>query len=136
VTPAYACIGDCDGSGEVAIGEMILAVGIVLGTEPLESCPAADGEDNGLVEVDDLLTIAGNALDGCHAEKELNTNRLHVSMPSFPIEETRICSVPIPIVVPRPVASDETGFGAIRMSVQSAERRDYDRVILVCEASH
>jgi hypothetical protein len=54
-------------------------------------------------------------------------------LPSFPITNTRICSVPIPVVVTRPSDSNEAGFGAIRMSVQSATRRDYDRVILVCE---
>jgi len=134
VTAANVCVGDCDGNGAVTVGEIILAVGVALGAEPLESCPVADAEDNGLVEASDLVTIVGNLLDGCRKQKDLNATRFINSLPSFPIAGTRICSVPIPLVVQRPAGGSETGFGTVRMSVQSDSQRDYDRVILVCEA--
>ena len=33
-----ACVGDCDGSNDVTVGEIIKIVNIALGTGPLESC--------------------------------------------------------------------------------------------------
>ena len=33
-----ACVGDCDGSGDVTVSEIILMVNIALGTASVESC--------------------------------------------------------------------------------------------------
>jgi hypothetical protein len=133
VTSALVCAGDCDGNGVVFVDELINAVGIALGAQPLSTCPAADADGNGLVEASDLVKIVGNGLDGCHAMKDLNAYVLEDLLPSFPIVGTRICSVPIPIVVMRPPGVGARGLGAVRMSVRSATRRDYDRIVLICE---
>jgi hypothetical protein len=133
VTSALVCAGDCDGDLAVSVDELIGAVGIALGTQPLSTCPAADVDGNGLVEASDLVAIVGNGLVGCHAMKDLNAYTFADLLPSFPIAGTRICSVPLPIVVMRPPGSEARGLGAVRMNVRSESRRDYDRIVLICE---
>ena len=133
LSPALVCVGDCDGSGVVSVDEVIRAVGIALGTEPLATCPVADAEGNGIVEANDLVTIVGNAMDGCDVMRDLNALTLVDLLPSFPIVGTRICSVPIPVLVMRPRWTSTRGIGSVRMSVYSPIRRDYDRIILICE---
>jgi len=133
VTPAYVCVGDCDGNGAVSIDETIYGVGVALGTRSLASCPAADGGGDGLVEANDLVAIVANALGGCETQKDLNSGAFIDSLPSFPIDGASICSVPVPIVVTRPGGDDTSGFATIRVSVQSEARRDYDRVTLICQ---
>jgi hypothetical protein len=133
LSPALVCVGDCDGSGTVSVDEVIRAVAIALGTEPLATCPVADSEGNGIVEANDLVTIVGNATGGCDAMRDLNAFTLVDLLPSFPIVGERICSVPIPVLVMRPPSDETPGIGSLRMSVRSATRRDYDRIMLICE---
>ncbi len=65
-TPAAVpCVGDCDGSCNVEINELITGVNIALGTLPLASCPAFDPSGNGGVEINELITAVNNALNGC-----------------------------------------------------------------------
>lgn len=59
------CTGDCDGSGDVTVDELITGVSIALGTAALESCPAFDLVDDGAVTVDEILTAVNAALIGC-----------------------------------------------------------------------
>jgi cysteine-rich repeat protein len=59
------CVGDCDDSGDVSIEELVLAVSIVLGDSPLESCGAADADGDGEVFVDEVIAAVANSLDGC-----------------------------------------------------------------------
>jgi hypothetical protein len=61
------CIGDCDGSGTVAIDELVRAVNIALGTQPVANCLPADRDRNGRVTVDELVAAVSNALRGCAA---------------------------------------------------------------------
>jgi len=133
VTSALVCAGDCDGSGVVSVDELIGAINIALGAQALSTCPVADADGNGLVDASDLVAIVGNGLNGCRAMKDLNAYIFVDLLPTFPIAGTRMCSVPLPIVVMRPPGSGERGLGAVRMDVRSATRRDYDRVELVCE---
>jgi hypothetical protein len=59
------CPGDCDGGEAVSINELILAVGISLGSSPTSTCPAADRDRSGTVSIDELIAAVGRALNGC-----------------------------------------------------------------------
>jgi hypothetical protein len=60
-----ACLGDCDGDGQVTVDELIRGVSIGLGTIDLVTCPAADRNGSGEVTIDELIAALNNALDGC-----------------------------------------------------------------------
>jgi hypothetical protein len=59
------CIGDCDGDVRVTISELGRAVSIALGRAPIASCPSADGNDDLIVGVGELIVSVQNALLGC-----------------------------------------------------------------------
>lgn len=63
--PSIACVGDCDGNGEVTVDELIRGVNIALGNLPLEDCESFDADGSGDVTVDELITAVNNALSGC-----------------------------------------------------------------------
>ena len=62
--PAQSCIGDCDGDGAVQINELVLGVGIALGTSELSACPNLD-DGHGMVPIDRLVLAVNNALCSC-----------------------------------------------------------------------
>lgn len=62
---AAFCAADCDGSGAVAVDELVAAVGAALGQQG--ACAAADRNGDGEVTVDELLRGVRVALDGCSA---------------------------------------------------------------------
>ena len=64
-SPAVACIGDCDGRGQVTVDELIKGVNIGLGDQPLEQCSYFDRDLSNEVTVDELLTGIDAALNGC-----------------------------------------------------------------------
>lgn len=59
------CVGDCNGNGSVAIGELILGVNVSLGRADVDACASLDRDGDGLVSVADLVTAVRHALDGC-----------------------------------------------------------------------
>lgn len=59
------CVGDCNGSGEVTVSELIAGVSIALGSAPLSTCPAFDCTGSGQVEVSCLVAAVNAALGGC-----------------------------------------------------------------------
>lgn len=59
------CIGDCDGSGEVTVDEILVLVTIALGEDGASRCPAGDADGDGSVTVDEILAAVSNALEGC-----------------------------------------------------------------------
>ncbi len=63
VTPP--CTGDCDGSGSVAVNELVLGVNIALDSAALALCPSFDADRNERVEIPELIQAVGNALTGC-----------------------------------------------------------------------
>jgi hypothetical protein len=63
--PTPACVGDCNGDGEVSIGELIIGVNISLGTQPLSMCEAFDADGDGEVGINELIQAVNNALEGC-----------------------------------------------------------------------
>jgi len=64
-TPSGPCTGDCDGSGAVAINEVVLAANIALGNTTLAVCPAADPGGDGSIDIGDLVQCVSSSLRGC-----------------------------------------------------------------------
>jgi cysteine-rich repeat protein len=62
--PASALTGDCNGTGEVEIADLVTAINVALGETPLETCRAGDADADGIISVDELLTAVLRALDG------------------------------------------------------------------------
>ena len=62
--PALAVVGDCNGTGEVEITDLVTAINVALGETPLETCRAGDTDADGIVSVDEILTAVLNALNG------------------------------------------------------------------------
>lgn len=66
--PAAPCAGDCDGSGEVNVDELVRGVNIALGDELLVSCAGLDRDGNGVVTIDEVIGAIDAALFGCAHE--------------------------------------------------------------------
>jgi len=60
-----ACVGDCDGSGDVGVNEIITLVNIALGTQPLSVCMPGDEDNDGVINIPEIITAVNNALNGC-----------------------------------------------------------------------
>jgi DNA-binding beta-propeller fold protein YncE len=63
--PPGNCVGDCNGNGEVAIGELVTGINIASDILPLEACPSFDASDDGLVTIDEIMTGVNDGLYGC-----------------------------------------------------------------------
>jgi hypothetical protein len=59
------CLGDYDDSGVVTIDELLLAVDILLGHQPLANHPGLDENRNRTLEVGEVIHAIRNALLGC-----------------------------------------------------------------------
>lgn len=59
------CVGDCDGSGDVTVNEIVSGVNIALGNSDLALCPTLDANQDGLVTVNELLQAVNAAVNGC-----------------------------------------------------------------------
>jgi len=72
ITPAPhpPCAGDCDGSGEVTVEDLVLGVGISLGRQSVAACPAFDADMDGVVTINELIAAVNAALHGCAAAVE------------------------------------------------------------------
>ena len=64
--------------------------------------------------------------------ERVNVDNLRQALPAFPLQGSNVCSVAFPFVVPRGPGADRHGVGAIRFAVETATRRDFDRVALMC----
>ena len=51
----------------VSVSELVEGVGIALQLQPVSGCMAFDGNGDGTVAVNELVTAVGNALHGCGA---------------------------------------------------------------------
>ncbi len=63
--PVLGCPGDCNEDGRVAINELIIGVGIALGSNQLSSCLPMDANDDGRVLVNELILAVNAALRTC-----------------------------------------------------------------------
>jgi hypothetical protein len=61
------CVGDCDGSGDVTINELLLMVNIALDNAETAVCPRGDRNHDGTITVDEILAAVNVALNGCPA---------------------------------------------------------------------
>jgi cysteine-rich repeat protein len=59
------CTGDCDGSGDVVVSELIRGVNIALGLRPTDDCRAMDADGDGNVTISELIAAVRATLDGC-----------------------------------------------------------------------
>jgi uncharacterized repeat protein (TIGR01451 family) len=62
-----SCVGDCNRNGAIAINELVLGVGIALGTQPLARCEAFDRNQDDEVGVFELIEGVNNTRRGCPA---------------------------------------------------------------------
>jgi len=65
LTPTPACAGDCNGSGEVSVPEIVTLVNALLGTADPASCPAGDRNHDGRITVNEVVAAVIAALVGC-----------------------------------------------------------------------
>jgi len=70
VATAQPCPGDCDTSGDVTIEEIAAAVDIGLAGSVLGRCLAADGDNDGVVSVDDLVRTVDRGAGGCARQQQ------------------------------------------------------------------
>jgi hypothetical protein len=59
------CLGDCDDSGTVTVGELVTGVNIALGAGALASCQALDADGDEQVAIAELIRAVGYLLEGC-----------------------------------------------------------------------
>jgi len=65
------CSGDCDGGGDVDVGELMHCIKGYLGrpicdpAEPQHSCPVADANNNGAISFGEISGCANRFLNGC-----------------------------------------------------------------------
>jgi hypothetical protein len=59
------CIGDCDGSSEVTVNELLILVNIALGSAPATACTTGDVNGDGQITINEILAAVNNTLDGC-----------------------------------------------------------------------
>jgi hypothetical protein len=78
-------VGDCDGSGDVTVDEIITMVNIALGKEDVASCGAGDANGDGEITVDEILQATTNALQGC-GPAELGVRRFLLSPDESPFD--------------------------------------------------
>lgn len=64
---APTCAGDCNGSNDVTVDELIVMVNVALGSAQLTICTAADSNRDAQVTVDEILAAVSVALRGCLA---------------------------------------------------------------------
>jgi hypothetical protein len=60
-----ACVGDCDGNGQVSVDEILTMVNIALGNANVADCRVGDVNHDQHIAVDEILTAVSNALNGC-----------------------------------------------------------------------
>lgn len=59
------CTGDCDGSGEVTIDEIVTLVNIALESAAASSCAAGDRDSDGSIAIDEIIAAVNAALSAC-----------------------------------------------------------------------
>jgi hypothetical protein len=65
VSGGGGCVGDCNGTGDVVVNELIIGVNIALGNAPVANCSTFDANSDGMVTINELILGVNNALNGC-----------------------------------------------------------------------
>jgi hypothetical protein len=69
--------GDCDGTMDVAINELVLCVRITLGSQPVAGCRPCDRNGNARIEINELIQAVNAALSPCSPAAGLRTADEH-----------------------------------------------------------
>jgi len=64
-TRTPACLGDCNGDGQVTVDEILMMVNIALGNSSVLDCVPGDQSGNGTITVDEILLAVNKAMSGC-----------------------------------------------------------------------
>lgn len=59
------CPGDCNADGQVSLDELIAAIGISLGADPVTECSAVDSDNDAHVQIDEIVSAVTSALRNC-----------------------------------------------------------------------
>jgi len=62
---AQSCAGDCDGDGRISFVELIAQTRVVLGEVAAPVCAAMDHNADGILTIEDLISVRSDALCGC-----------------------------------------------------------------------
>ena len=113
-TASAACVGDCDGNGEVTVDELIRGVNIALGNTGLNTCASFETNGDGAVTIDELLKGVNNALTGCPGATPTPTPSptavVGVSTPSRTPAPSATPSNPAPTLAPPTVTPTREPF--------------------------
>jgi hypothetical protein len=98
---ASGCAGDCNADQKVTVDELIQAVRIALGEDPIASCPAADSDGDGRVAIADVVRAVAAALGGCQTPVATTTasstpSPTETPLPPFSATPTRLTATPTP----------------------------------------
>jgi hypothetical protein len=93
-----ACVGDCDGNGEVIVNELVIMVNIALGSASLSSCPAGDADGSGDITINELIVAVNNALDMCPLPPATSTPTEPLITPTP--TPTELLITPTPTIAP------------------------------------
>ncbi|MEO8603138.1 MAG: hypothetical protein ABI629_11235 [bacterium] len=77
-----ACVGDCDGNAEVAVNELVVGVGIALGSRTVDDCLAADPNFDRDIAVSELVAAVNSLLNGCGGASATATPTIDIAIPS------------------------------------------------------
>jgi len=59
------CHGDCDESGAVSVGDLVVMVNVALGLQPAAACTRGDLDDSGSIAINEIIIAVKAALRGC-----------------------------------------------------------------------
>ncbi len=59
------CVGDCNGSGDVTVNEILVMVNVAPGTTDVTTCAAGDPNHDGAITINEILAAVGSVLNGC-----------------------------------------------------------------------
>jgi len=71
-TAINRCDGDCDGDAAVTVDEVVACTNTALGLRSLSLCRRCDANNDGAVDVGDLINSVNDVLGGCDAIPDIN----------------------------------------------------------------
>jgi hypothetical protein len=87
-TPALGgearCTGDCDDDKSVDVSELITISNIALGRRDLLDCKNGDPNDDGSIQIDELIRAVDHLLDGCEGDIEPKPFKTRIDHPFDP----------------------------------------------------
>ena len=109
VVPARAGFvlpGDCNGDGRVTVGELVLAVNIALGEQPVTACTAADENGDAQVSIGELIRSVNAALGLIETPTPGADTKTPTATPTGSATPTPTAGTRPPTTVPTEMATD------------------------------